>query len=224
MVFAFDVYGTLIDTSAVFETLEKWLGPKATNFVHLWRNKQLEYSFRRGLMEQFVDFSVVTKQALLYCCQNLKVPLSENQKEQLLEMYTVLPAFPDVVSTIEALNKLNNCRIVAFSNGRKEAVEKLLKHAGVDHFFEDIISCATVQMFKPAPKVYEHLIKSTNADPSQSLLISGNPFDILGAMNYGLQGAWVQRDPSRTFDPWGITPTITMNNLLELVEWIDSTT
>jgi len=41
---AFDVYGTLIDTSGVVETLEPILGERATGFSDLWRAKQLEYS------------------------------------------------------------------------------------------------------------------------------------------------------------------------------------
>ena len=58
---AFDVYGTLIDTRGVLETLEKWLDTgDALSVSKLWREKQLEYSFRRGLMRDYVDFSVCT--------------------------------------------------------------------------------------------------------------------------------------------------------------------
>ena len=47
---AFDVYGTLINTSGVFQLLQKMIGAQALPFMELWRSKQLEYSFRRGLM------------------------------------------------------------------------------------------------------------------------------------------------------------------------------
>ncbi|MBT4268005.1 MAG: hypothetical protein HN580_25125 [Deltaproteobacteria bacterium] len=49
MTFAFDVYGTLVDTHGVMILLEKLIGDQATEFSRLWREKQLEYSFRRGL-------------------------------------------------------------------------------------------------------------------------------------------------------------------------------
>ena len=48
---AFDVYGTLIDTNGVVDLLEKFIGDKAKAFSATWRDKQLEYSFRRGHMQ-----------------------------------------------------------------------------------------------------------------------------------------------------------------------------
>lgn len=45
---ALDVYGTLINTSGVFNSLEKMMGDKAKRFMDTWRNRQLEYSFRQG--------------------------------------------------------------------------------------------------------------------------------------------------------------------------------
>jgi 2-haloacid dehalogenase len=63
---AFDVYGTLIDTAGVTQALEKYVGDKASAFSSLWREKQLEYSFRRGLMQNYQSFAV--------CTQNRKAP------------------------------------------------------------------------------------------------------------------------------------------------------
>ena len=61
---AFDVYGTLIDTTGIVAALDARLGAQAGAFSDLWRAKQLEYSFRRGLMQNYRDFSVCTRQAL----------------------------------------------------------------------------------------------------------------------------------------------------------------
>jgi len=58
---AFDVYGTLIDTSGVFNSLHQMIGEKAKIFMDTLRSKQLKYSFRRGLMNKYTDFSVCTK-------------------------------------------------------------------------------------------------------------------------------------------------------------------
>jgi len=53
---AFDVYGTLINTHGVIEELRKHIGDAASDFSNTWRSKQLEYSFRRGLMERYQHF------------------------------------------------------------------------------------------------------------------------------------------------------------------------
>ena len=47
---AFDVYGTLINTHGVLSLLDDMIGDNAQAFSNTWREKQLEYSFRRGLM------------------------------------------------------------------------------------------------------------------------------------------------------------------------------
>src|SRR5450631_370071 len=60
---AFDVYGTLIDTQGVIVALEKHLGTSAPGFSRMWREKQLEYSFRRGLMQNYENFAECTRNA-----------------------------------------------------------------------------------------------------------------------------------------------------------------
>jgi len=80
---AFDVYGTLIDTAGVYVALEKLINTKATLFMNTWRAKQLEYTFRRGLMQNYVDFSTCTRQSLEYTCELLNVDLSETEKNNL---------------------------------------------------------------------------------------------------------------------------------------------
>ena len=61
---AFDIYGTLIDTDSMVSQLHEWVGSRAETFSKTWRSKQLEYSFRRGLMRQYENFEVCTRQAL----------------------------------------------------------------------------------------------------------------------------------------------------------------
>ena len=61
---AFDVYGTLVDPSGIAEHLAHELGGKATEFADCWREKQLEYSFRRGLMDNYADFSICTSDGM----------------------------------------------------------------------------------------------------------------------------------------------------------------
>jgi 2-haloacid dehalogenase len=82
---AFDVYGTLINTSDIFTSLEQLIGDKAKLFMDTWRNKQLEYSFRRGLMNKYTDFSLCTKDSLEFCCKMFKTDLSIGQKDALMD-------------------------------------------------------------------------------------------------------------------------------------------
>ncbi len=58
---AFDVYGTLIDPIDVSTKLSEYVGDKASQFALIWRDKQIEYLFRRGLMREYRDFSTCTR-------------------------------------------------------------------------------------------------------------------------------------------------------------------
>ena len=218
---AFDVYGTLINTSGVFNSLEKMIGSKAKSVMDTWRNKQLEYSFRRGLMNKFVDFSVCTKDALEFSCKSFKVNLSDAQKEALMNEYKVLPAFADVKKGLQTLKKEGH-KIYAFSNGSAHAVSNLLLNAEIIHLFDGVISVEDVQVYKPSPLVYKHFNKKTDSTKESSWLISSNSFDVIGAASYGMKTAWVKRTSESIFDPWGIEPTEIISGITELSSKLDN--
>ena len=212
---AFDVYGTLIDTHGVIVALEKHVGDRAAEFSRAWREKQLEYSFRRGLMQNYENFATCTAEALDHTCSFFKVTLSRQYREALLGEYRVLPAFDDVKEGL-ARAKRAGFRMYAFSNGSAEAVETLLKHAGIRDYFIDVVSVDEIKSFKPDPAVYSHFLKRSAASATNAWLISSNPFDVIGAVSAGMCAAWVKRTPDALFDPWGIQPTLTVDNLLDL--------
>ena len=216
---AFDVYGTLIDTHGVVVRLKEMIGPKAQEFSRTWREKQLEYSFRRGLMQNYQNFAVCTRDALDYTCQALGAPLSTGQKEELLNSYRVLPAFDDVAGGLEKLRALN-VRMFAFSNGSAHAVETLLASAGIRDFFEGVVSTDELRSFKPNPAVYCHFLRRSGAGGGGAWMISSNPFDVIGAISAGMKAAWIKRSPEAVFDPWGIEPTVTVPSVFDLAEAI----
>lgn len=214
---AFDVYGTLIDTRGVLTSLQTIIGDKAEDFSNRWRDKQLEYSFRRGLMQNYQSFAVCTSNALDYCCAVYKVELSPRQKEHLLGVYRILPAFADVKQALVDLQAADY-RLFAFSNGTAEAIEMLLKNAGIRDLFAGVVSVDDLKSFKPNPAVYSHFLRQSQASGSDAWMISGNPFDVIGAISAGMKAAWVKRSEEAVFDPWGIEPTVTIGRLGELKE------
>jgi 2-haloacid dehalogenase len=212
---AFDVYGTLIDTHGVVEKLQWMVGDKAQAFSQAWRDKQLEYAFRRGLMQLYEDFSVCTRDALNYTCNLYGKPLSDSQKQELLAVYRTLPAFEDVR---EGLGLLSGAGygLFAFSNGSTEAVNNLLASADIASYFLDVISVEDIKSFKPNPAVYSHFLRRSGSSSCDAWLISSNPFDVIGAISAGMRGAWLQRSQDQVFDPWGIEPTLKVSSLREL--------
>jgi 2-haloacid dehalogenase len=212
---ALDIYGTLIDPLAIKKALFTHLVDEAGAFAETWRSKQLEYSFRRGLMGAYRDFSHVTRAALDFACDTHGAKISDADKIILMNHYRALDAFPDVAPALTVLQQ-NGVELHAFSNGVADDIAALLGHAGIDDRILSIVSADEVQTFKPDPRIYEHFLTRTGKTASTTWLVSSNPFDVIGAAACGWRTVWVKRNPNAVFDPWDHVPTATISNLTEL--------
>jgi len=56
----------------------------------------LEYSFRRGLMGDYCDFSACTRQALLFACRQQQVEISDAGVTQAMQAYAELEPFSEI--------------------------------------------------------------------------------------------------------------------------------
>ncbi len=215
---AFDVYGTLIDTAGVTGALRAVAGERAGAFAQAWREKQLEYSFRRALMQDYVPFGVCIAQALDYTCAGFGVALTAGERDELLGLYRRLPAFPDAAAGLAALAALP-VRRFAFSNGHPEDLQSLLASSGLIDSVEGIVSLYDVRTYKPNPAAYAHFHRAAQTGGAETWLISSNPFDVIGAVAAGMRALWLRRSPHVHFDPWEYQPTATATTLLEAAEF-----
>lgn len=216
MTLAFDIYGTLINPYAIGTQLEELLGSQASAFNQLWRDKQLEYSFRQAAMKEFHHFTQCTRMALDYTDTVLQTQLSTEAKSCLLAAYRELPAYDAVPATLQQLRN-QGIEIVAFSNGAHADLLALFQQAQIIDHFDQIISVDEVGTFKPAPEVYALLAEKSNSPQSETYLISTNTFDVIGARAAGLPAIWLHRNPAAVMDPFGYSPTGVIKQLEELV-------
>ncbi len=213
----FDIYGTLVDPLEMNEHLRPYAREKADRFSELWRNKQIEYTFRRGLMREYEDFGVCTRQALVFAARALEVNLFEEDREKLIEEYQNLRPFPDVIPGMEAM-KSKGHTLVAFSNGVEATARTLLGRASVVAHLDGVISVDDLKTFKPDPEVYRYLARRLEGRLYETWLVSSNPFDVIGAKSAGLKAAWIKRNPDVQFDPWGIDPDLVAPDLETLAK------
>ncbi|AWW29013.1 haloacid dehalogenase type II [Echinicola strongylocentroti] len=213
---AFDVHGTLVDASSVLEPLASYVGGEAASFFETWKYKQREYAFRRRMMEDDVDFSLCTRQALDYACLRHKVEIPEEGKLALFDFSKRLPAYPEAKVALERLKEMG-FKLFAFTNGPLDEVKELLRHAELEDCFMSIYSVEGSRTFKPDPAVYESFLRSNHTGHRFTWFISGNSFDVIGAKNIGLKVVWVQRTLDSIMDPWGVSLDQIVKNLDELV-------
>jgi 2-haloacid dehalogenase len=109
----FDAYGTLLDVFSV-ERACAAVTAEPLPFVTLWRQKQLEYSWQRALMNQYADFWQITAEALDYTTARLGLTLDSASREHLREAWLNLQPFPEVA---QALRRLAGRPLAVLSNG-----------------------------------------------------------------------------------------------------------
>ena len=196
---------------------------KADSVAASWRRYQLEYTWRLNSMsptpfpkseenrtltlvmppEQYIPFATVTQRSLVHALNEQSVTISTASQEDLIGVqYSRLSTFPDVPPALETLSTDSTIHAVVFSNGDNNQLKNTFTDshdlAKYRDAFQNIVSVEEVQRFKPDPEVYLHLArkvgKQTDKQSMRSMwLVSGNPFDVVGAKAVGMKAAWVDR-------------------------------
>jgi len=207
--FVFDAYGTLYDVHSVAARCESCWPGKGAQLSQLWRAKQLEYTWQRSLMQRYVPFSTVTREALAYSCEALKLELSVAQMEGLMGEYLNLALYPDVTRT---LAKLKTPKAI-LSNGSPDILLPLVKNSGLE--LDAVISVDELKIFKPAPQVYE--LAARKLGTKSIGFVSSNCWDALGAKSYGFEVYWINRG-NAPVDRLGFKPDRILKSLDEILQ------
>jgi 2-haloacid dehalogenase len=216
----FDVYGTLVDPLGMDAPLREHVGDLAERFAATWRERQIDWTFRRALMGRYVDFDVVTRDAFRLTAATLGVDL-RTAEAGLLDVYRRLPAFADAAEGLIRLGEAGH-RLVAFSNGVGATLRGLLTHARLMPPLSDVVSVDEVKTYKPSPVVYQLLVTRGGLTADRTWLVSSNAWDVLGAKSAGLRAAWVRRSSRAQWDGGGIAePDLVVATLGELPERLE---
>ncbi|ETI29573.1 haloacid dehalogenase, type II [Cladophialophora carrionii CBS 160.54] len=226
IVVAFDLYGTLLSTESIAKELASHFGQeKANSIAAVWRKYQLEYTWRLNSMKHYEDFSVVTRKSLLHALAEHAVSLGDQDIQKLMDAYDHLSTFPDVNPALKRLENNSSIKCVVFSNGTKTMVANSVNRSQDlnTSVFQDVVSVDAVRAFKPAPEVYRFLAEKVGraGQEDKIWLVSGNPFDVVGARACGFQAAWVDRAGLGWQDRLGREPTVVVKSLEEVADAVE---
>ena len=214
----FDLYGTLYDVHSVVSRCEDYYPGRGPEISALWRQKQLEYTWLRSLMGQYLSFEEATEDALVYTCKHLKLPLDNAVRVALCEAYLTLAPYPEAPPALDALNTMG-LPLAILSNGSVRSMDRVVNGSGLRHHFTELISVESVKVFKPHTKVYELAERRLDLPRSEILFVSSNAWDAAGAGHFGYSVCWVNR-AGNTFDELGTLPDVMVAGLDEVPEWI----
>jgi len=188
----FDAYGTLLDVRSATARLSQDLDGKAEQIGALWRQRQLEYTWLRSLMQRHRDFWDVTCDALDHAFGALGLPDDEHLKTRLMDAYLSLDSYADVAPALAELRG-KGLRTAILSNGTPAMLKAGVESAGIGDHLDAVLSIEEVGVYKPHPSVYQLACDRLGLDRDRICFVSSNGWDVAGAATFGFQTVWLNR-------------------------------
>jgi len=214
---AFD-YFVIFDANSVIPEVEKVFPGKGVEFTKAWRSKQFEYGFLRSITDRHEDFFRVTSEALEYTAEMMKLNLTLEDRQRLLNAYLTLKPWPDTVAALKKL-KAAGIRIITIANFSEKMLRANADNAGITDLFDELLSTEVNKTYKPDPRAYELGMKHLHLKKEEIAFAAFGGWDAYGAKNFGYATYWVNRFGLPT-EKLGVSADETsgdMNGLLEFV-------
>jgi 2-haloacid dehalogenase len=187
----FDAYGTLFDFASAAAGCADVLGDKAASVTALWRDKQLQYTWLRGLQGRHADFWQVTGDALDFTLETLAIA-DANVRDRLMSLYRTLDCFPEVPQVLRRLKEAGFVTAI-LSNGSPSMLADAVAGARLGDLLDHVLSVEEVGVFKPHPSVYGLAVDRLGVPASAISFQSSNAWDAHAASAFGMRVVWCNR-------------------------------
>ncbi|MBS0242606.1 MAG: haloacid dehalogenase type II [Proteobacteria bacterium] len=214
----FDAYGTLFDFGSAAAACRDALGDRVGAVTAMWRDKQLQYTWLRGMQGLHADFWQVTGDALDYTLETLGLA-DPKLRERLMGLYLSLEPFPEVPDVLARL-KAQGYRTAILSNGSPKMLASIVDRARLGTVLDDVISVEEVGIFKPHRSVYQRACDRLGVTAGEIAFQSSNSWDAWAASAFGMHVFWCNRYSQRPERLPG-KPDAEMRSLSELPELIE---
>ena len=187
----FDAYGTLFDFNSAASAARDELGDDWQRLSDLWRLKQLQYTWLRGLAQHHAEFWQVTGDALDFALATLKIE-RPGLRERLMNLYLQLSTYPEVPAMLREL-KSRGMKLAILSNGAPPMLAAVVKNSGLEDVFDAVLSVEEVGAYKPHPSVYGLAAERLHIAPERTCFLSSNGWDAFSAKAFGFKVLWCNR-------------------------------
>ena len=187
----FDAYGTLFDYASAAAGCRDMLGDRIGPLTTLWRDKQLQYTWLRGLQGRHADFWQVTCDALDFALETLGLD-NPRLRARLMDLYRMLDVFPEVPAMLQRL-KASGLKTAILSNGSPDMLDAAVSKAGIAGLLDGVLSVELVGVYKPLPKVDQLAVDSLAIPAAAISFQSSNAWDAYAASAFGMRVVWCNR-------------------------------
>jgi 2-haloacid dehalogenase len=208
----FDVNETLLDMSVLKNKINSLLG--SSKGFRIWFGMLLHYSLVDNCTGAYHDFVSIAHATLSMTAKALKTDLDEKEKKAALATLKELPAYPDVPKGLQLL-KENGFRLITLTNSPLATLTAQLQHAKLTGYFEATLSIDPIKKYKPAAETYTWAAGQLSVNVTGALLIAAHGWDIAGALQAGMQAAFIEREGQSLY-LLAPTPQFTGKDLIEV--------
>lgn len=188
---AFDAF-TMFDIRSAFKHVKELFPDHGDTLRELWLNKLFGYSWLQTLGHRYTNFTQLIEDSLDFSIRQLKLHLTAEQKTLLLNSFSELDLWPDVISTFEQLRG-QNIRLALLSNMTELMLRTNMQRSGIEQFFEFVLSTDRVRAYKPASEAYQMGIDAFGLRKEQVAFAAFGGWDAVGASWFGYPTVWVNR-------------------------------
>jgi 2-haloacid dehalogenase len=215
---AFDAFA-LFDPRPVFQACEAVAPGKGNELASLWRARQFEYQWLRGLGQRYEDFYDATAAALEFAAQSLKLDLAAAAREQLMHGFLELRAWPDVAESLRILRRAGR-KLALVSNATPRILTSALRNSGLETALDEVISTDRIRSYKPDPRAYQLCVDVLKLPKERIAFVAFAGWDVAGAKWFGYPTFWNNRQ-SAPPEILGVKADAEGATLGELLQWLD---
>ncbi len=215
-VILFDVNETLMDMSPLKKKVNNILNSKRG--FRIWFGMLLQYSLVDNCTGQYHDFSAIADATLDMAAKALEKEIEEDDKKEALALMKKLSAYADVEKGLKLLKEAG-FRLAALTNSPMPTLTAQLQHSGLTTYFEATLSIDAVQKYKPATESYQYAARTLGVSTSEIIMVAAHGWDIAGAMQAGLQAAFIERKGQSLY-PLASKPQFVCEDLVEFANAI----
>lgn len=214
---AFDGF-PILDPRSVFALAEQLFPGKGTDLSNAWRTRQFEYQWLRALSRTYADFWQVTQESLVFAAELLKLELTAEKQQRLMDAYLNLKAWPDAADALTSLKNMG-MRLAFLSNLTPKILDSAIKNSGFEGVFEYALSTDKIKTYKPDPLAYQMGVDAFGLKKAEILFVAFGGWDAAGAKSFGYTTFWVNRLSLPT-ERLGVSPDGVGQNLNDLLAFV----
>lgn len=206
----FDVNETLLDLAALDPFFAALFGDPQTRSE--WFFSLEESWLTATIIDRYAPFGELAQGALVMVGRRRGIDVDQAAQQELIARLKALPPHEDVVEALELLRE-RGFTLTALTNGTQEAARQQLQSAGLDSYFQALLSVDTIRRYKPAPEAYRMAAEHLGIEPREFLMVAAHAWDIAGAASVGCRTAFVHR-PGKVLNPAGVQPDLVGDGVL----------